>query len=208
MMILIGTMAFAAAIPAALYLPYARRKPSVFRTVIKTLPLSIFALIALVTGAPWLLVAALALSVLGDACLAQEGEISFLAGLGSFLLAHIAYAVIFFTRGSGWEAASIVVLAAIIVFSLAYGSFLVWKAGQLAVPVAIYVLAIAVMGFGAATYGGLVLLGAACFMASDAILGAEKFVLADDHKLLNLSAPAIWILYFAGQALILYGFMT
>ena len=208
MMILIGTMAFAAAIPAALYLPYARRKPSVFRTVIKTLPLSIFALIALVTGAPWLLVAALALSVLGDACLAQEGEISFLAGLGSFLLAHIAYAVIFFTRGSGWEAASIVVLAAIIVFSLAYGSFLVWKAGQLAVPVAIYVLAIAVMGFGAATYGGLVLLGAASFMASDAILGAEKFVLADDHRLLNLSAPAIWILYFAGQALILYGFMT
>ena len=208
MMILIGTMAFAAAIPAALYLPYARRKPSVFRTVIKTLPLSTFALIALATGAPWPLVAALALSALGDACLAQEGEISFLAGLGSFLLAHIAYAVIFFTRGSGWEAASIVVLAAIIVFSLAYGSFLVWKAGQLAVPVAIYVLAIAVMGFGAATYGGLVLLGAACFMASDAILGAEKFVLADDHKLLNLSAPAIWILYFAGQALILYGFMN
>lgn len=208
MMILIGTMAFAAAIPAALYLPYARRKPSVFRTVIKTLPLSIFALIALATGAPWLLVAALALSALGDACLAQEGEISFLAGLGSFLLAHIAYAVIFFTRGSGWEAASIIVLAAIIVFSLAYGSFLVRKAGQLAVPVAIYVLAIAVMGFGAATYGGLVLLGAVCFMASDAILGAEKFVLADDHKLLNLSAPAIWILYFAGQALILYGFMN
>ena len=208
MMILIGTMAFAAAIPAALYLPYARRKPSVFRTVIKTLPLSTFALIALATGAPWPLVAALALSALGDACLAQEGEISFLAGLGSFLLAHIAYAVIFFTRGSGWEAASIVVLAAIIVFSLAYGSFLVRKAGQLAVPVAIYVLAIAVMGFGAATYGGLVLLGAASFMASDAILGAEKFVLADDHKLLNLSAPAIWILYFAGQALILYGFMN
>jgi len=208
MMILIGTMAFAAAIPAALYLPYARRKPSVFRTVIKTLPLSTFALIALATGAPWPLVAALALSALGDACLAQEGEISFLAGLGSFLLAHIAYAVIFFTRGSGWEAASIVVLAAIIVFSLAYGSFLVRKAGQLAVPVAIYVLAIAVMGFGAATYGGLVLLGAASFMASDAILGAEKFVLADDHRLLNLSAPAIWILYFAGQALILYGFMT
>ena len=208
MMILIGTMAFAAAIPAALYLPYARRKPSVFRTVIKTLPLSTFALIALATGAPWPLVAALALSALGDACLAQEGEISFLAGLGSFLLAHIAYAVIFFTRGSGWEAASIVVLAAIIVFSLAYGSFLVRKAGQLAVPVAIYVLAIAVMGFGAATYGGLVLLGAASFMASDAILGAEKFLLPDDHGILKATAPAVWILYFAGQAMILYGFMA
>ncbi|TDH34819.1 lysoplasmalogenase [Pseudohoeflea suaedae] len=208
MTLLIETMAYAAAIPAAVYLPYARRAPSVFRTVIKTLPLSIFAVIALATDAPWLLVAALALSALGDACLAQEGEMSFLAGLCSFLLAHIAYAVIFLAHGGGWAAASAPVLSAIAVFSLVYGSFLVRRAGQLAVPVAIYVLAIAVMGFGAATIGGTVLLGALLFMASDAILGAEKFVMADDHRLANVSAPAVWILYFAGQALILCGFMT
>ena len=70
----------------------------------------------------------------------------------------------------------------------------------LAVPVAVYVLAIAVMGFGAATIGGLVLLGAAMFMASDAILGAEKFLLPDEHGLLRATASAVWILYFAGQA--------
>lgn len=208
MTVLVDMMAVAAAVPAAIYLPYARQSPSLLRTVIKTLPLSIFAIIAFLTGAPWLLVAALALSALGDACLAQEGEISFLAGLGSFLLAHIAYAVVFFAHGGGWGAASMVVLAAIVVFSLVYGGYLVRNAAQLAVPVAIYVLAIAVMGFGAATMGGLVLLGAALFMASDAILGAEKFLLPDDHGILKATAPAVWILYFAGQALILYGFMA
>lgn len=208
MTIMIDAMAFAAAVPAALYLPYARQSPSLLRTVIKTLPLSIFAIIAFMTGAPWLLVAALALSALGDACLAQEGEISFVAGLGSFLLAHIAYAVVFFTHGAGWGAASMLVLAAIVVFSLVYGGYLVGNAAQLAAPVAIYVLAIAVMGFGAATMGGLVLLGAVLFMASDAILGAEKFLLPDDHGILKTSAPAVWIFYFAGQAMILYGFMA
>jgi len=208
MSVLVDAMAAAAAVPAAVYLPYARKTPSVFRTAIKTLPLLIFAVIAVVTGAPWLLVAAFALSALGDACRAQEGESSFLAGLGSFLLAHMAFAIVFFGHGQGWQAASLAILAAIILFSLVYGIHLVRHAGALAVLVAVYVLAIAVMGFGAATIGGLVLLGAAMFMASDAILGAEKFLLPDEHGLLRATAPAVWILYFVGQALILYGFMA
>jgi uncharacterized membrane protein YhhN len=197
-----------AAVPAAAYLPLAARAPSPFRTLVKALPLSIFAVIAVLTGAPWLLVAALALSALGDACLAQEGELSFLAGLGSFLLAHLAYMWVFFSQGGGWEAAPITVLAAIIVFSLVYGGVLVRHAGRLALPVAVYVLAIAAMGFGAATIGGTVLLGAALFMVSDAILGAEKFLLPEDHGILKASAPAVWIFYFSGQALILYGIMV
>jgi uncharacterized membrane protein YhhN len=37
----------------------------------------------------------LALSALGDAFLAHEGDAAFLGGLGSFLAAHILYAVLF-----------------------------------------------------------------------------------------------------------------
>ena len=115
---------------------------------------------------------------------------------------------VFFSEGGGWVAAPVAVLAAIVIFSLVYGGYLVRHAGPLAVPVAVYVLAIAAMGFGAATIGGMVLLGAALFMVSDAILGAEKFLLPDDHGVLKATAPAVWIFYFAGQALILYGLMT
>jgi uncharacterized membrane protein YhhN len=88
------------------------------------------------------------------------------------------------------------------------GFVMVRKAGPLALPVAAYVLAIAVMGLGGVTLGGLVLLGVLLFMASDAILGSEKFLMPEASRLRRLTGPAVWILYYAGQALITLGLLA
>jgi uncharacterized membrane protein YhhN len=198
-------IAFASAL---VYAPMARRAPSVLRTVAKTIPVTLFALVAWLAGAPLLLVAALALSAVGDAALAQDGDRAFMAGLGAFLLAHVAYAALFFAEGEGIAAASPLVLAAIVVFAVGMGTLLVRRAGPLAIPVAVYVAAIAAMGISAATLSGLVLVGAALFMASDAILGGEKFLMADDSPTRSLAGLMVWVLYIAGQATILAGFVS
>lgn len=49
----------------------------------------------------YLVVGALVLSVLGDVLLIQTEEIFFLAGVGAFALAHVAYAIFFNGRRSG-----------------------------------------------------------------------------------------------------------
>jgi uncharacterized membrane protein YhhN len=156
---------------------------------------------------PALLIVALALSALGDAFLAHEGEAAFLGGLGSFLAAHIAYAVLFIVSGPGFADASVPGLLAMVVFGVGMGTLMVRKAGALALPVAAYVLAISVMGLGGVTLGGLVLLGAVLFMASDAILGSEKFLMSEASSLRRLTSPAVWVLYYAGQLLITLGLL-
>ena len=184
------------------YLFVLDQPPSLKRTIAKTVAVGVLAALAFLAGGPVLLVVALALSAAGDAFLAHEGDPAFLGGLGSFLLAHIAYAVLFIGAGTGLAAAPVSGVVAVVVFALVMGTLMVRNAGPLALPVAVYVLAIAVMGLGGVTLGGLVLLGAALFMASDAILGSEKFLMPETSSLRRISAPAVWMFYYAGQALI------
>ena len=91
--------------------------------------------------------------------------------------------------------------------SAGMGTLMVRKAGPLALPVVAYVLAITVMGIGGVVLGGPVLLGAVLFMASDAILGTEKFLMPEGSQLRRLTGPAVWVLYYAGQALITLGLL-
>ncbi|OCW58265.1 lysoplasmalogenase [Hoeflea olei] len=193
---------------SAAYLTWLARPVSLPRTIAKTLAVGLLCLLALSAGGPWLLVLALALSALGDAFLAHEGDVAFLGGLGSFLAGHIAYAVLFLTAGPGFSAAAAPGVLAIAIFAVGMGYLLVSRAGPLAVPVAIYVLAIAVMGAGGVTMGGYVLVGAVLFIASDAILGSEKFLLSEGSPARRLTAPAVWVLYYAGQALITLGLLA
>ena len=190
------------------YLFMLDRPSSLTRTIAKTVAVGALAALALHLGGSWLLVLALILSALGDAFLAHEGDVAFLGGLGSFLAAHIAYAVLFLTIGPGFADASLPGLLAVIAFGVGMGTLMVRKAGPLAVPVAAYVLTIAVMGLGGVTLGGLVLLGAALFMASDAILGSEKFLMPENSPLRRLTSPAVWVLYYAGQVLITLGLLA
>ncbi|MDF1608063.1 lysoplasmalogenase [Hoeflea sp. YIM 152468] len=191
-----------------IYLLLLNRSTSLIRTIAKTVAVGALAGLALQAGGPMLLVLALALSALGDAFLAHEGDGAFLGGLGSFLAAHIAYAVLFFSSGPGMTAAALPGLMAVVVFAIAMGSLMVRRAGPLALPVAAYVLAIAGMGLGGVTLGGMVLSGVALFMASDAILGSEKFLMAGTSPLRRISGPAVWLLYYAGQLLITLGLLA
>lgn len=200
--LLLSVLAFAA------YLFMLDKPVSLKRTVAKTLAVALLCVLALMAGGPKLLALALALSALGDAFLAHEGDIAFLGGLGSFLAAHIVYAVLFISSGPGFSEAAIPGVLAIMAFALGMGFLMVRKAGPLAVPVAAYVLAIAIMGLGGVTLGGLVLVGVALFMASDAILGSEKFLMAEASRYRRLTSPAVWVLYYAGQVLITLGLLA
>ena len=190
------------------YLFMLSRPTSLLRTVAKTAAVGALSGLALHVGGPLLLALALALSAIGDAFLAHEGDVAFLGGLGSFLAAHIAYAVLFISSGPGFADASLPGLLAVILFGVGMGTLMVRKAGPLALPVAAYVLAIVVMGLGGVTLGGMALLGAALFMASDAILGSEKFLMSEVSPLRRLTSPAVWALYYAGQMLITLGLLA
>lgn len=191
-----------------IYLVLLGQKTSLKRTIAKTVAVGALAVLAFHGGGPLLLVLALALSAAGDAFLAHEGDPAFLGGLGSFLLAHIAYAVLLLSSGPGLSAAPVPGVLAVVVFALVMGTLMVRNAGPLALPVAAYVLAIAVMGLGGVTLGGMVLLGAALFMASDAILGSEKFLISESSPARRLTGPAVWLLYYAGQTLITLGLLA
>ncbi len=156
-------------------------------------------------GAPWLL-AALAASLAGDVFLMLDGL--FIPGLAAFLLAHIAYTVLF-RQGVPWLANRRALGA---VATVGLGMYVVlWFGGlptALRGPVAAYVLAIGLMAAQAMGRASvqrdfpsvMVAVGAACFMASDALLALNRFVSP-------LPMSAFWVLgsYYAAQCLMVMG---
>lgn len=156
-------------------------------------------------SALWLIGALLG-SLAGDVFLMWGGW--FTAGLVSFLLAHLCY-IVLFARGAPWLAlrpARVACLSAGVVMYV-----FLWRGGlpvELRVPVAVYVLAIAVMAAQAWTRWQVrrdapalaVALGACCFMLSDSLLATDRFVQA-------LPWAPLWVLatYYAAQVLIVIG---
>lgn len=201
-------------IAALLYLPKQADAPSWRRTVIKAGSIVLLAMLAYLENGPFLLIAGLALSALGDAFLAQKSEKAFLAGLGSFLSGHIAYVILFALIGSGldiilaqsWR----VILPAI---ALAFAVSLLRRLlpvvdAQMRLPVTAYVVAIFAMLLTSATVPPpLVMIGAAFFVASDSILAIERFMLAPSSSHRGWSGPAIWVLYYLAQICITLGFL-
>lgn len=169
-------------------------------------PLATLAIIAYALGrghdAPaarrWVLVG-LTLSLAGDVALLWP-ERGFLPGLVSFLLAHAAYLVAF-TRPVRLAAkvapfVAYAVVAGVILWSL-------WPSvpAALRLPVLAYVVALASMGAQAAVVwrsgparGGVLALGGALFVASDALLATNKFAAP-------LPLASLWILgtYWSAQ---------
>jgi uncharacterized membrane protein YhhN len=143
------------------------------------------------SASPWL-IAALALSLLGDVYLMLPGDL-FIAGLSAFLLAHFAYIVdIDATLGTRlfWL---IVVLALSSPLSLRILRS-VTDPG-LRVAVSVYMLAIALM-VGSAFAAGewLAILGALFFFASDSLIAWNRFVVP-----LPWAPTAIIVTYHLGQ---------
>jgi uncharacterized membrane protein YhhN len=216
------------------------------RTLVKAGSTALLAALAFEASGPLLLVAALGLSALGDAALAQEkgpvahgatptpipsprggGEFAaappraephggvdfFFVGLAAFLLAQIAYAVLFLQAGAGIVAfttapwLAVIALAAIV---FAGGMLaLVWYRVDdgLRLPVAAYTVALLAMVLSALTIPSLQLIvGALLFMASDALLAWGKFLAGEDRH--PAAAVAGWMLYYAAQLLITLAVVT
>ena len=158
----------------------------VAHAVLKLSASSAFVLVALSLDAPgsaygrWIL-AALALSWLGDAALLSRRPGAFLAGLGAFLIAHLCFALAF-CSGAFSREAFLVALVPVLGVGIAVGRWLWPHLGSAyRIPVATYVAAILVMsaaaaGYGAATGRWQVLLGAVMFAASDVAVARDRFV--------------------------------
>jgi uncharacterized membrane protein YhhN len=143
-------------------------------------------------------VIALVLSLLGDVFLMLPSD-AFVAGLGSFLLAHVAYVVGMNqgTQGRWWWAVPVAALVGVLGTRLVAG---LRRRGhrELIVPVVAYVLTIAVMVTSALASGNAVAaVGALLFMTSDAFIGEDRFV-----KSRSWQPVTIIVTYHLAQALL------
>jgi uncharacterized membrane protein YhhN len=161
------------------------------------------------------LMAALAASSVGDALLAlPQLAYSFVGGLGAFLIAHLAYCALFARRAlapanrgiwrsiPGWRQGAVALLCAA---TVAMYVVLFPHLGMLAVPVAIYMLVLCAMASLALVTrpAGLALaLGALAFVASDAMIGIDRFLSPFPG-----SSYAIWFSYAVAQTSIAAGIL-
>ncbi|MET0575020.1 MAG: lysoplasmalogenase [Mesorhizobium sp.] len=199
---------------ALLYLIMLDAPQAFRRMVVKTFAVALLAVLAFVQGGPVLLVVALALSAVGDAFLARDGDKAFLAGLGSFLAAHLVYVALFWPPGGSagilvaqpWRAVAAAAMVAFALFMLS--RLLRVVASDMRLPIVLYVAAIVAMGIAALTLGNLfIIAGAVAFMASDAMLASEKFLMAEQAPGSRPARIAVWVLYYAAQLSITLGFL-
>jgi uncharacterized membrane protein YhhN len=128
-----------------------------------------------------LVLAGLALSWCGDMFLTSQAREAFLAGLGAFLLAHVAYLAAFTTRGLDrrWLFVAAVPIAITAVF---VGTWLgPYTPPDMAIPVRTYIVVISLMVvFAVATHGAsrawLIVGGAIAFYLSDLSVASLRLV--------------------------------
>lgn len=125
--------------------------------------------------------AALVLGMLGDVLLIPAASAAFLAGLASFLLGHLAFALAFVVRGV--EVPLVLGASAL----AAVPAALVWRwlsphvPAKMRMPVLAYVGVISVMvataiGTLGSTGGARIVLGAVMFFVSDLAVARQRFV--------------------------------
>jgi len=148
----------------------------------------------------------LTFSLAGDlALMFEQRRSALLAGLASFLLAHVAYAVTFGVLGrpSWWDVLSIAILAAV---AVAVYRLLKPNLGTMQWPVLAYIVTISVMvsravstqsapAFGAGQ-AAMVASGAVLFYVSDAILALCRFWKPWRYRRISL------VFYYTGQLFI------
>ena len=144
-------------------------------------------------------VAALVASFAGDVFL-LFGERYFVAGLGSFLVAHVLYSVGFVVAPEWRWAGFVLALVAMAALATRVGRRIVVAAGEhdaaLRAPVTAYLVVISAMAACAGAAGnGWAIAGAGLFVASDSLLGWRQFVGSA-----RWMAPAVMMTYHLGQA--------
>ncbi len=203
-----------AAATALAYLPLSPRPASALRTILKTVSVALLALVAALSDGAELLILALALCAMGDALLSRESDASFMAGIGAFAAGHIAYIALFLSHpasnaglifdrpGYVWP---------LILLGIVAATVLTPRAGDLKVPVLIYIPIILGMGISVLSLPPTGVLfwalpAALAFIASDLVLATEKFLLSPGHPALNLTPYVIWPLYWIAQTGLLIAF--
>ncbi|MER8554692.1 lysoplasmalogenase family protein [Mesorhizobium sp. M0976] len=188
--------------------------PRLSRSAARTLAVAMLAVLVVQQSGPWLLVAALGVSAVGDAFLSRDGEKAFLGGAASFLAAHVLYFVLFLRAGGGlglllaepWRAA---IVLAMVVLVLAMVFALRRRVGPaLRLPIGLRVAAILAMGIAALTLNSVwVVVGVLLLMLSDGLLASERFLLSAISPHRVWVRHAVWALYYAGQLAITLGFL-
>jgi len=159
--------------------------------------------------------AAHALSGAGDIALLRHSDTAFLAGLGSFFGAHIAYVAAFAGEGRPWRDREHLggVKAAALTFAT-LGPALGWAAGrsspELRAPVVAYAGILTSMFAASSRLGEhlpagarrSVVVGTGTFLASDATIGLRRFVLRSPQP---RSDAVVMATYTVGQGLIALG---
>lgn len=160
---------------------------AVARAAAKMAAASSFVALALERGAlesdfGLVLLVGLVLCWIGDACLLSAGRSrAFLAGIGAFLLGHLAYAVAFVRLGL--DASGLIVGAVAVTLFAAATLRWLWPAlpGDFRMPVVAYLGVISVMMATAigATWAGAplsIMVGATVFAFSDLFVARDRFV--------------------------------
>lgn len=141
-------------------------------------------------------------SWLGDLGLMPSGEGWFLAGLGAFLVAQVTYAVAFWpSRRDSVFARPLLTLPYLAVLAGLLAAL--WgDLGDLRVPVTVYAVVIVTMAMLATGIDRLVGVGAALFVASDALIALDTLAGA-----VRLPVHGFWVMltYLAAQLLIATG---
>lgn len=152
-------------------------------------------------GASGWLVAALGCSLLGDVLLMLPAD-RFAAGLGAFLVAHLAY-IGAFRAPAGARLAWLVV---VVVVSVPLGRRIVGSIARPALRGAVvaYMVVIAAMVASALASGPpAAVLGALLFLASDSVIAWNRFVAP-----LRWAAPVIMVTYHLGQLGLVRGLLA
>lgn len=152
----------------------------------------------------WVLVALL-FSLAGDVALMGASQKAFLVGMLAFLLAHVVYAGLFYFY-FGWQAADGITAAVLAVAAVGGYRLLLPGLGKIKLPVALYVLIIALMTqralstlFGDAftrTQAWTIAGGALLFLISDVMLAINRFTRPFRYHRISLA------FYYGGQLLL------
>lgn len=175
------------------------------RTLFKTLPIVMLAVLSFWMGGSTLLMSALILSAIGDYFLSLDKRF-FIPGLVSFLLGHLAYIVLLAGLVSG--PATLVGLGVVIIYSLGFASFLWGRTGKYRLAVMVYIgviTAMAALSLQLPETLRLVTYGAFIFVLSDTVLALRMFVFGEDHRSANTLSQIVWATYIPAQLAIVIG---
>lgn len=178
--------------------------PSGWRWLFKIIPIALLLFLALTRTqgrVRTLLGLGLVLSAIGDVLLAMDGL--FVQGLAAFLLAQVTYTVLFVTQRR-WQPRRLPWAALILLYALVCTLVIVPAAGDMQLPVTVYMIAISLMAITAGFRNDQQFLwvatGALIFMVSDTLIAVGRFVTPFEY-----SGIAVMSTYYLAQWLICVG---